>query len=145
MNRSLTYVKMGGPDESPPATESQLTQRCRLPVRVEVKPDDDAVNTISPPPTLLPGDALMPPPSRPLSPPSSPTPSTNNACDNTIASTSPLIDCRQLADEVSPSYSPPSPTTDEGRGPPGFSRPVKNPTELDKKVRHQQAGQTRVV
>lgn len=69
---------------------------------------------------------------------------TNNACHTTSTTSqrdSTLIDSdRQLADEVSSSASsaPPSPTAgDDDPGAinvPGFSRPVKNPSELDKKV-----------
>lgn len=137
MNRSLTYVKMGVPDESLPAPEPLTQQRCQPPSCVDVEPAANMPPPPPPPPLLpSPGDALVQPPNGPLSPPSSPTPSTNMACDNTTASTSPLIVCRQLADEVSPSSSPPSPTSEEGRSLPGFSRPVKNPTELDKKVRY---------
>lgn len=84
------------------------------------------------------------PPVSPACP--SPTPSFSSTTTTTTTNTancdttSPMIDCRQLADEVSSASPPPSPTTDEGQpitapSPGGFSRPVKNPSELDKKVR----------
>ena len=64
--------------------------------------------------------------------PVSPTPSTTSTASTTTtnASKTRVIVCRQ-ADEVS--SSPSSPTNSYGRLP--FSRPIKNPSELDKKVR----------
>jgi hypothetical protein len=62
----------------------------------------------------------------------SPSPSITSTTSTTTtnASQTPSIVCRQ-ADEVS--SSPSSPTNSYGRLP--FSRPIKNPSELDKKVR----------
>ena len=64
--------------------------------------------------------------------PVSPSPSITSTTSTTTtnASQTPSIVCRQ-ADEVS--SSPSSPTNSYGRLP--FSRPIKNPSELDKKVR----------
>lgn len=64
--------------------------------------------------------------------PVSPSPSNTSTTSTTTtnASQTPSIVCRQ-ADEVS--SSPSSPTNSYGRLP--FSRPIKNPSELDKKVR----------
>ncbi|XP_046643149.1 uncharacterized protein LOC124328431 isoform X1 [Daphnia pulicaria] len=115
LNRSLTYsvnAKLDGHDH-----ESILT-RCEPPT------SDDS-------PTLLPVIRTDDNPAcrSPVSP--SPSITSTTSTTTTNASQTPSIVCRQ-ADEVS--SSPSSPTNSYGRLP--FSRPIKNPSELDKKVEH---------
>ncbi|XP_046643158.1 GAS2-like protein 2 isoform X6 [Daphnia pulicaria] len=115
IERSLTYsvnAKLDGHDH-----ESILT-RCEPPT------SDDS-------PTLLPVIRTDDNPAcrSPVSP--SPSITSTTSTTTTNASQTPSIVCRQ-ADEVS--SSPSSPTNSYGRLP--FSRPIKNPSELDKKVEH---------
>jgi len=157
LKRSLTYSKMDGPDESllpltPRSDEDYdlaVTPKDNMSVELHslAEESDNSLLTLGDPSNLTPS-----PSHEPVSPATSCSSSsivlttvTNNACHTTSTTTSQrdstLIDPdRQLADEVSSSASsaPPSPTAgDDDPGAvnvPGFSRPVKNPSELDKKV-----------
>ncbi|XP_045025445.1 uncharacterized protein LOC116915918 isoform X2 [Daphnia magna] len=115
LNRSLTYSVNAKMDDQDPS----LLTRCGSPTRDEYLP------------SLLP---VAPTDDKPACcSPVSPSPSNTSTTSTTTtnASQTPSIVCRQ-ADEVS--SSPSSPTNSYGRLP--FSRPIKNPSELDKKVEH---------
>lgn len=98
--------------------ESILT-RCEPPT------SDDSPTLLLP---VIRTDDKLPACRSPVSP--SPSITSTTSTTTTNASQTPSIVCRQ-ADEVS--SSPSSPTNSYGRLP--FSRPIKNPSELDKKVR----------
>lgn len=136
-SRSLTYSV-----KNKTTTDESLLTRCRPSAISDYECDNDenqhqdhqlvdqqAVTTGDEPARLL----------SPVSPSPSSTTSTTttttsiNSATTTNASQTPVIVCRQADAEVS--SSPSSPTNSYGRLP--FSRPIKNPSELDKKVRVQ--------